>query len=145
MGHKTPEERRAYYAAYYAKNGEVIRERTKINSAKRRVDNKDKVNSLSRDSYRRRRTENLEGERARMRKNRGLPLPMRAKPALCECCSGPPGKKALSLDHCHVSNEFRGWTCDRCNAGIGMLGDSIEGLMNAVRYLQRAAKQQETL
>lgn len=35
--------------------------------------------------------------------------------------------------------------CDRCNAGIGMLGDSIEGLMNAVRYLQRAAKQQETL
>jgi hypothetical protein len=144
MGYKTPEAKRAYYAAYYVKNGNAIRERTKINSAKRRVNDKDHVNALSRESYRRRRADNLESERARMRKNRGLPLPTRMKPALCECCGKQPGKKALALDHCHVSNRFRGWLCDRCNAGIGMLGDSIEGLMNAVRYLERAAKQQET-
>jgi len=142
---KTVEEKRAYHAAYYAKNGDKIRKRTAAHSAKKRAENKDAVNAKFRDYYRKRRAENLEHERARMRRSRRLPEPARPKPEFCECCGGPPGKKALALDHCHVSGEFRGWLCDRCNAGVGMLGDSIDGLMNAVRYLERAAKQRGEL
>jgi Recombination endonuclease VII len=70
-----------------------------------------------------------------------LPKPTRTKPDRCECCGNLPGARSLCLDHCHVSNQFRGWVCHRCNIGIGTLSDSIHGLMNAVRYLQRAAEQ----
>ena len=73
----------------------------------------------------------------------GIPIPSRPRPAVCDLCGKPPGKRSLHVDHCHISGIFRGWLCSSCNAGIGMLGDSIEGLMNAVRYLERAAKQQE--
>jgi Recombination endonuclease VII len=144
MGNKTAEEQRAYNAMYYAKNKAKIRQQTALYAAKRRTENKDAVNESARALYRRRRVGDIEKDRARLRKNRGLPTPTRQKSSLCECCNRPSGKKAFALDHCHVSNQFRGWLCDRCNAGIGMLGDSIDGLMNAVRYLERAAKQQET-
>jgi hypothetical protein len=76
-----------------------------------------------------------------IRKRRGLPEPTRATPSACECC-GVPASKALDLDHCHISGVFRGWLCNRCNRGLGFFNDSIEGLMNAVRYLQRAAGEQ---
>lgn len=46
---------------------------------------------------------------------------------------------APKVDHCHLSGLFRGWLCGHCNTSIGKFGDSIEGLMNAVRYLGRAA------
>jgi len=39
---------------------------------------------------------------------------------------------------------FRGWVCNKCNRGLGLFDESIEGLVNAVRYLERAANQQET-
>jgi hypothetical protein len=44
----------------------------------------------------------------------------------------------LSLDHCHKTNEFRGWLCQVCNNAIGMLGDDIESLTRALDYLKRA-------
>ena len=61
----------------------------------------------------------------------------RPEPDHCECCGGPSGKKELHLDHCHETGQFRGWLCSNCNKGTGMLGDNIEGLQNAVRYLRR--------
>lgn len=56
-------------------------------------------------------------------------------PEKCECC----GKKAtrMVLDHCHNSGQIRGWLCDYCNVAIGNLGDTLEGVMNAMKYLQR--------
>jgi len=75
------------------------------------------------------------------RKYNGLPEPTRPKPLTCECCDLRCSTgRALSLDHCHVSGEFRGWLCNSCNLAIGKLGESVAGLMNAVRYLERAAK-----
>lgn len=63
----------------------------------------------------------------------------------CQCC-GRIGSnhrmKNLSLDHCHASGAFRGWLCDNCNRGIGLLGDDIPGLMRAVEYLRRARDSQ---
>lgn len=65
------------------------------------------------------------------------PLPV------CECCGRPfeaTRKGSPRLDHDHgyedvVLNAFRGYICDWCNTGIGLLGDNIEGLMNAIAYV----------
>jgi hypothetical protein len=57
------------------------------------------------------------------------------KPRLCECCGRVPRK--WCLDHDHKTNKIRGWLCDQCNTGIGKLGDTIEGLEKALKYLQK--------
>ena len=52
----------------------------------------------------------------------------------CQCC----GKtdQRLVFDHCHTTLKFRGWLCKRCNTAIGSLGDTIEGIENAMAYLK---------
>lgn len=70
------------------------------------------------------------------------------KPETCECCGKRPNvgphsnpskrKVGLVLDHDPHTKKFRGWLCDDCNKSIGSLGDTLEGLMNAVRYLERS-------
>ena len=55
------------------------------------------------------------------------------KPNVCQCCGEVPLK--WCLDHDHKNDTFRGWICDRCNTGIGKLGDNLDGLMRAVQYL----------
>lgn len=72
--------------------------------------------------------------RAAQRKRQGLPEPTRLMPALCECCNTRP---ASHLDHCHATKEFRGWLCNSCNRGIGLLGDSSTGLSKALAYINR--------
>lgn len=89
---------------------------------------------------RKQRTEHPERERATNRRRAGLPEPTRPEPPVCECCGGPPDyRKALSLDHCHVTGVFRGWLCGKCNTAIGKLGDDKPGLLRAVAYLDRAS------
>ena len=51
----------------------------------------------------------------------------------CQIC----GKKTkLCVDHCHDSNEIRGLLCKPCNTGLALLGDSIEGIKKALKYLK---------
>lgn len=72
-------------------------------------------------------------------KYQGLPIPTRPAPALCELCGkANRSGKALSLDHDHPTNKFRGWLCHRCNLSLGYFGDSIQGLERAIAYLKRA-------
>lgn len=59
------------------------------------------------------------------------------KPTTCECCEKEYPSRLIVLDHCHDSKEFRGWICHYCNAGIGQLGDTVEGLERAIRYLKK--------
>lgn len=54
------------------------------------------------------------------------------RPELCECCKKVPIKWVL--DHDHGDDSFRGWICDRCNTGIGKLGDDLQGIVNAMNY-----------
>jgi hypothetical protein len=63
--------------------------------------------------------------------------PTRPMPPGCECCGRPPsGKKTvLCIDHCHLTGDFRGWLCDACNRGIGLLQEQPA---RAVEYLRRA-------
>jgi hypothetical protein len=57
----------------------------------------------------------------------------------CAICHQPPNKGSLVVDHCHDSGKVRGLLCISCNRSIGGLGDSVEGVMRAVRYLEAAS------
>ncbi len=57
----------------------------------------------------------------------------------CECCHVKTDK--LVLDHCHDTEVFRGWLCPTCNLGIGVLGDTLEGINNALNYLNKTHKE----
>ena len=71
------------------------------------------------------------------RQRNGLPAPTRPCPERCECCHRlfSETKKGAALDHDHQTGTFRGWLCGRCNTGIGMLGDNVQGIMRAMGYL----------
>lgn len=65
--------------------------------------------------------------------------PTRPNPGYCECCGRKqtPEGQYLALDHCHKTGRFRGWLCMFCNTAIGKLGDTVEGVKNALLYLER--------
>ena len=62
----------------------------------------------------------------------------RPRPKQCEICERPEVDKRLCLDHCHESGVFRGWICDNCNLGLGLLGDNVLSVQRALMYLQIA-------
>lgn len=67
-----------------------------------------------------------------------FPTPTRPRPEICECCGlVPNGRGTLHLDHDHVTGEFRGWLCYKCNAAIGLLGDNVAGVRAALIYLEK--------
>ena len=45
-------------------------------------------------------------------------------------------KKALAVDHCHVTGLVRGLLCSDCNLILGNAQDKIEILVNAIDYLK---------
>ena len=44
---------------------------------------------------------------------------------------------AWAADHCHTTNEFRGWICYPCNTGIGMFEDDPVRIKKALAYLEK--------
>ena len=51
------------------------------------------------------------------------------------CGTSDWGTRNPFIDHDHISGRVRGLLCHRCNTGIGMLGDDIEVVRRALRYL----------
>lgn len=45
-------------------------------------------------------------------------------------------RSSLAVDHCHETGRVRGLLCFKCNTGIGALGDTVESLRKAIRYLE---------
>jgi hypothetical protein len=75
-------------------------------------------------------------ERAKWRKRNGVPDAERPEPPYCEICGRAPHEgKSLCIDHCHKTGKFRGWLCHACNLALGNLGDSVENLQSAIKYL----------
>lgn len=74
------------------------------------------------------------------RKKLGLPPPTRAEPRNCEACGKPGLKGALALDHSHVTGEFRGWLCARCNIALGYLRDDVEAIKGLLDYMNAFIK-----
>ena len=54
----------------------------------------------------------------------------------CKICGEPVAYDKVCVDHDHKTNMIRGLLCNRCNTGIGLLGDTLEKIMRAVRYLE---------
>ena len=53
------------------------------------------------------------------------------------CRKEPSGKfKNLSVDHDHTTKKVRGLLCNNCNRGLGLLGDTVERLEAAIRYIK---------
>ena len=57
----------------------------------------------------------------------------------CAICSRTDTK--LIFDHCHKTDEFRGWICLKCNFRLGQLGDDPkiirEEIEKIINYLSR--------
>lgn len=123
-------------------------------TARWRMANPEKVREKKRRAHARMTPEKREKERERLRKwardnrekerrrgwaKQGLPEPTRQMPQACELCGHvpAPGERQLALDHDHDTNKFRGWLCWQCNTGLGLLGDTLVGLMKAVQYVVR--------
>ena len=51
----------------------------------------------------------------------------------CKICQKNFGQ--LVVDHDHGTGEVRGLLCSQCNTGIGLLGDNLSTLENAIKYL----------
>ena len=52
----------------------------------------------------------------------------------CKICSK--NFPRLCVDHCHNSGKVRGLLCQKCNKAIGLLGDNLDYLTNAITYLE---------
>ncbi len=62
-------------------------------------------------------------------------------PGHCESCGiafEPTPQRRHCLDHCHVTNRFRGWLCSNCNIALGLAGDNPEGVRRLLEYITRA-------
>ena len=56
----------------------------------------------------------------------------------CDCCgTESPMEARWCVDHDHATGRVRGVLCSKCNTAIGKLGDTLEGVLRAVKYLQR--------
>jgi hypothetical protein len=49
--------------------------------------------------------------------------------------------KKLAVDHDHKTNRVRGYLCNNCNRGIGLLKDDVEVMKRAIVYLERTSFQ----
>lgn len=57
-----------------------------------------------------------------------------AQNGVCKLCHHPTRK--LDVDHCHETGAVRGLLCMQCNHALGILGDNVEGLKRALKYVQ---------
>lgn len=55
--------------------------------------------------------------------------------AICKRHEDLPGAGLLVVDHDHATGKVRGLLCSKCNAAIGLLGDSVRNLASAILYL----------
>ena len=82
--------------------------------------------------HRCRKCKNLHAKQLAEAKKKAGPKPANNE---CECCHKI--SSSLVVDHVRGTTNPRGWLCRSCNTGMGLLGDNLEGVMNAVKYLSR--------
>ena len=110
-----------------------------------RKSNPDKIRVYSRKSYEKSRDKWTDKN---LKKNYGISLSdyeylYESQNGKCAICNvehdgyDPQGnKRRMDADHCHKTKRIRGLLCIRCNRGIGMLGDSVEIVSSALKYLK---------
>lgn len=67
----------------------------------------------------------------------------------CDCCGKSEAELTVQygregqpispwrLDHCHETEEFRGWLCMNCNSALGKFYDDVGLLKRAIAYIQK--------
>jgi Recombination endonuclease VII len=116
------------------------REHLKEQQRRWRLANIDSVRQKGAENARKRRAADPEAQRERTRRFRAKQLANqervagRSKPDKCELCGG--AEFRIVFDHCHATEEFRGWICDRCNRVLGLVKDDPVLLRNMAEYLE---------
>ena len=59
----------------------------------------------------------------------------------CAVCRGGlwPGKRWLSVDHCHTTGSIRGLLCDGCNQAIGLFRENPDTMRAAAAYIEASS------
>lgn len=118
---KHPETNKKAKAKYREKNKDQIKEREKIYAARWRKENPT--------------AQQIRYERWRNNKEAKLwDIAGRPRAEKCELCNID---ELTVFDHCHLSGNFRGWICDRCNKVLGIVKDSSELLRKMANYLEK--------
>lgn len=60
-----------------------------------------------------------------------------AQGGVCAICKNGNGKRAMNVDHDHVTGVVRALLCDRCNPMLGYARDDIAILQKAIEYLMK--------
>jgi hypothetical protein len=134
---KNPDYRRLEAEKYRKKHPEKV---AKIAKAYRQR-NIIEIRKKDRENAKRMRSLNPEKEKARLKKfslkrqQQRIEEAGRDKPDLCEICCTNEFK--IVFDHCHNSNRFRGWICDRCNRVLGIVKDNSKLLNDLALYLEK--------
>jgi hypothetical protein len=126
-----------------AKRAYEARNRDKVNAAARarRLRAPERSKQIRREWYR----ENRDRHRSYNLGRYGITAAeydalLAAQAGACACCGATANRngKRLFVDHDHETGAVRGVICHKCNAGIGALGDNVEGVRRALAYLERA-------
>lgn len=60
----------------------------------------------------------------------------RPKPDTCDVCSSVGDSHGIHFDHCHMTAQFRGWLCGRCNVALAMARDNPQILRKLADYVE---------
>jgi hypothetical protein len=105
---------------YRQKNLEQIREKEKLAARASRKNNPE-AQRIRNENWRIRHEARLWDRAGRPRANE------------CEICDS---SGITVFDHCHSTDKFRGWVCDRCNKVLGLIKDSADLLRKLANYLE---------
>lgn len=61
----------------------------------------------------------------------------RLQGGVCAICKTHTTKHRLHTDHDHLTGQFRGLLCGRCNQALGLFKDNLNTLNSAIEYLKK--------
>lgn len=137
---------KAYAASYYQRNGAKIKERMRDlyhESPERKAERIAYQKEYHRTHVRERRNVMFRhkfGDSFDMDEYERLLEKQKGVCAICGKNRNNGRQSILCVDHDHATGEVRGLLCQFCNRGLGFLGDDLEGLKKAIRYLKRFTK-----
>jgi hypothetical protein len=98
-----------------------------------------------RDGYYKKRKNSLRSKNLQLIKDFNISLKdynllLEKQKGVCGICLGKNDSTRIDyfcVDHCHATNNVRGLLCSNCNRALGLFGDNITNLKNAINYLER--------
>lgn len=130
---------------------------TSIKASKKYYDiHAEELRKKSRESQMQRRKNNPDGQKLRNLKfkieqeKKREKIAGRARQQVCELCNEINNnfscvKYKTLFDHDHITGEFRGWICDRCNKVLGLVDDNPELLIMMSNYLKQGGSNETIL